>query len=85
MQSSPPCRLNAMQEAIVTSAVVGAAVGAAFGGAASDRWGRKPVLLAADALFALGAALMAAAPGVAMLITGAPFAPGPGPQLPWQQ
>ena len=63
-------RLNAVQEAIVSSAVAGAAVGAALGGAASDRVGRKPVLLAADALFALGAALMAAARGVPVLIAG---------------
>jgi len=74
LQPCLPCRLNAVQEAIVTSAVVGAALGAAIGGAASDRWGRKPVLLAADALFALGAALMAAAPGVAVLIAGASLA-----------
>lgn len=66
-----PRRLNAIQEAIVSSAVVGAALGAACGGVASDRLGRKPVLLAADGLFALGAALMAAAPNVAMLIAGA--------------
>ncbi|KAK9819267.1 hypothetical protein WJX81_001189 [Elliptochloris bilobata] len=63
-------RLNAVQEIIVSSAVAGAAAGAAVGGAASDRLGRKPVLLAADVLFALGAALMAAAPGLPMLIAG---------------
>ena len=54
----------------MSSAVAGAAVGAAVGGAASDHVGRKPVLLAADALFALGAALMAAAHGVPVLIAG---------------
>ena len=54
----------------MSSAVAGAAVGAAVGGAASDRLGRKPVLLAADVLFALGAALMAAARGVPVLIAG---------------
>jgi len=61
-----------VQEGIVSAAVVGAAVGAAGGGVASDRLGRRPVLLVADALFAAGAALMAAAPNVATLVAGAP-------------
>jgi len=65
----------------VSAAVVGAAVGAAGGGVASDRLGRRPVLLAADALFAAGAALMAAAPNVATLVAGAPRPRLPEPVL----
>ena len=39
-------------------------------GAAGDRYGRKGVLLAGLAVFALGAAISAAAPGVAVLLIG---------------
>lgn len=59
-----------LQETIVSMAVAGAIIGAAFGGRINDRFGRKPAILAADVVFAVGAILMAAAPNVAMLIAG---------------
>lgn len=59
-----------LQETIVSMAVAGAIVGAAIGGRVNDRFGRKPAILAADVVFAVGAVLMAAAPNVAMLIAG---------------
>jgi SP family myo-inositol transporter-like MFS transporter 13 len=51
-------------------AIAGAIIGAAFGGRINDRFGRKPAILAADALFAIGAVFMAAAPNVSLLIAG---------------
>lgn len=59
-----------LQETIVSMAVAGAIIGAAFGGLVNDRFGRKPAILAADVVFAVGAILMAAAPSVGMLIAG---------------
>ena len=59
-----------MQETIVSMAVAGAIIGAACGGWVNDRFGRKPAIVAADAVFAVGAILMAAAPNVEMLIAG---------------
>lgn len=63
-------RSTVLQETIVSMAVAGAIIGAAFGGRINDRFGRKPAILAADLVFALGAIFMAAAPNVAMLIAG---------------
>ncbi len=63
-------RLSWIQGLIVSAAVGGAAGGSAAGGALSDWIGRKKALLAGDVLFAAGALLMAAAPGVAVIIAG---------------
>lgn len=52
---------------------VAAAVGAAVGGRAMDRWGRKPVLIAACLLTALGFTLAGVATGAAALL---PFVVG---------
>lgn len=49
---------------------LGAAVGALFGGFLSDKFGRKPVILASDALFVTGAALLATAGSVDILVLG---------------
>lgn len=59
-----------LQETIVSMALVGAIFGAAVGGWCNDRFGRKPSTLVADAVFALGAILMAAAPNPYVLIFG---------------
>ncbi|BDA45323.1 probable inositol transporter 2 [Coccomyxa sp. Obi] len=63
-------RLSWIQGLIVSAAVGGAAGGSAAGGALSDWLGRKKALLAGDVLFAAGAFLMAAAPGVSVIIAG---------------
>ncbi|CAK0782513.1 hypothetical protein CVIRNUC_005731 [Coccomyxa viridis] len=62
--------LNWIQGVIVSAAVFGAALGSALGGALGDHFGRKTMLLIGDALFAVGAVLMAAAQGVGSLIGG---------------
>ncbi|KAG0566811.1 hypothetical protein KC19_7G089300 [Ceratodon purpureus] len=59
-----------LQEAIVSMAIAGAVVGAAVGGLLNDRLGRKFCILASDIVFAMGALLMAAAPGPTILICG---------------
>lgn len=51
-------------------AQLGALVGALAAGPLSDKYGRKPVILAADVLFTAGSILMYAAPTVAALMTG---------------
>lgn len=63
-------RLSWIQGLIVSAAVGGAAGGSAAGGALSDWLGRKKALLTGDVLFAAGALLMAAAPGVSVIIAG---------------
>ncbi len=62
-----------LQEIIVSMAIAGAIVGAAFGGWINDRFGRRFALLLADALFFLGAILMAVAPNPKVLIAGRVF------------
>ncbi|MCO5593981.1 hypothetical protein L7F22_048000 [Adiantum nelumboides] len=59
-----------LQETIVSMAIAGAIVGAPLGGWINDRFGRKPATLLADAIFALGAVVMAAAPDPYVLIFG---------------
>ncbi len=60
--------LSAWMQGVVTTAVlIGAVGGAAFGGSLTDRFGRKPIIVAMAALFAIGSLLSAAATGVVML------------------
>ncbi|GLT59183.1 hypothetical protein SLA2020_320170 [Shorea laevis] len=66
-------RKTVLQESIVSMALAGAIIGAAIGGWMNDRFGRRRALLIADALFFIGAVVMAAAPGPALLIVGRVF------------
>ncbi|CAN6213117.1 unnamed protein product [Urochloa humidicola] len=59
-----------LQELIVSMAVAGAIIGAAVGGWSTDRFGRRSSLLAADALFFAGAAVMASSTAPAQLVAG---------------
>lgn len=59
-----------LQETIVSMAVAGAIFGAAVGGWMNDRFGRKISILLADALFFIGAVVMAASVAPWMLIIG---------------
>ncbi|POX37043.1 MFS transporter [Streptomyces sp. Ru73] len=52
---------------VVSSILVGAMAGAAAAGNLADRYGRRPVLVAAAGVFTLGAALAALAPSAAVL------------------
>ena len=49
---------------------MGAAFGALFSGSISDKIGRKKVIIIADILFTIGAAVMALAPTVQVLMIG---------------
>ncbi|KAM7259632.1 hypothetical protein ACFE04_015373 [Oxalis oulophora] len=62
-----------LQETIVSMAVAGAIIGAAIGGWLNDKLGRKSAILFADALFFVGAVIMAAAPNSSCLIVGRVF------------
>ena len=53
---------------VVSSLVVGAAIGALSAGRISDRFGRRPVLIAASAIFVLGAIIAAFAPNVPVMV-----------------
>lgn len=55
---------------IVSLALAGAAVGSLFSGTASDRWGRKKIILFSDVLFTIGALIMAFAPTIPILMLG---------------
>ncbi|XP_030471185.2 inositol transporter 4 [Syzygium oleosum] len=59
-----------LQETIVSMAVAGAIIGAAVGGWINDRFGRKISILLADALFFIGAIIMATSVAPWMLIIG---------------
>jgi len=50
--------------------MIGAAIGALFSGSISDKLGRKPVIIVADILFTTGAAIMALAPSIGVLMVG---------------
>ena len=75
--TSEMCRLHWIEGVIVSAAVVGAAFGSACGGALSDSLGRKAALKVADVFFVAGALVMAAAPGAAILVIGAPLFKAP--------
>ncbi|KAJ9153155.1 hypothetical protein P3X46_026629 [Hevea brasiliensis] len=66
-------RKTVLQESIVSMAVAGAIIGAAIGGWLNDRYGRRKAILVADFLFFIGAVIMAASPGPALLIVGRVF------------
>ena len=55
---------------IVSLALAGAAVGSMISGTLSDKIGRKKVILIADVLFTLGAAVMGFAPTIGVLMAG---------------
>jgi len=54
----------------VSLALAGAAVGSLFSGTASDKVGRKKLIMFADVLFTLGAFTMAFSPSIAVLMAG---------------
>ena len=58
------------KEAVVSATVLGAILGAGAAAPLSRRLGRKRVLLAADAVFVCGAALMSSAPVLGQLVAG---------------
>ncbi|MER7396532.1 sugar porter family MFS transporter [Streptomyces sp. NPDC000151] len=61
-------QLSAFGSGVVVSAIlVGAMAGAAAAGNLADRYGRRPVLVAAAGVFTLGAAMAALAPSAALL------------------
>lgn len=55
---------------VVSLATVGAAVGSLFSGTASDKFGRKKVILFSDVMFTIGSALMGLAPTIPILMVG---------------
>jgi sugar porter (SP) family MFS transporter len=61
--------LGSFEQGMVVSAVpVGAIFGAAIAGQAADRLGRRRTIVSAAVVFVIGAALSAAAPGLAVLV-----------------
>ncbi|CAD6260310.1 unnamed protein product [Miscanthus lutarioriparius] len=62
-----------LRETIVSMAVAGAIVGAAFGGWMNDKFGRRPSIIIADALFFAGAVIMAFSPTPNIIIVGRVF------------
>ena len=64
-----PYNLHGLAEGyLVSGASLGAAAGAILGGPASDRFGRKPLLIADAAIYAVGAILSALTPDAAVLL-----------------
>ncbi|PUZ47965.1 hypothetical protein GQ55_7G208000 [Panicum hallii var. hallii] len=62
-----------LRETIVSMAVAGAIVGAALGGWMNDKFGRRPSIIIADALFFGGALIMAFSPTPTVIIVGRVF------------
>ena len=59
-----------MHELIVSSAILGALIFALVGAYFSDKYGRKPVILASSVLFTIGSFIMGLAPGPKSLVLG---------------
>lgn len=57
-----------MEEIVVSVVLIGSLVGAIAGGAASDRYGRRAILLCGGAVFTVGSLLAPLSPNVWMLI-----------------
>lgn len=55
---------------VVSSALVGAVAGAAVNGVLADVYGRKKVIVATAAVFAVGSVLCGLAPGIGWLVAG---------------
>ncbi len=63
--------LNPVWQEVVVSVTVGAAaLFALAGGIATEKFGRRPVIIVASLIFTVGAVLMAAAPGAIILLCG---------------
>ncbi len=63
--------LSPFMQGVVTSiALLGAAVGAAFAGGLSDRFGRRPIILATAIVFVVGSLLSALAGALWVLLAG---------------
>lgn len=62
-----------LQETIVSVTIAAAIIGSAAGGFLNDFYGRRKSILGADAVFAVGAIVMAFAPNPAVLIVGRVF------------
>lgn len=61
--------LGSFGQGVVVAAVpIGAVAGAAFAGPGADRYGRRPMILLAAAVFIAGALASAAAPGASVLV-----------------
>ncbi len=66
--------LSSLEKGVVVSSILlGAIIGAAFIGTLSDRYGRKKMVLAASAIFGLGALASACAPNAFILILSRVF------------
>lgn len=61
---------SSQTELIVSIAMLGAFAACLFAGPICDKYGRKPVIIAADILFTVGSLLMAVAPSIGVLIVG---------------
>jgi len=58
------------EELVISMALVGAIVGSFIGGPAADKWGRRPVIIVASILFAIGSFVLGFALNMPMLIVG---------------
>ena len=55
---------TAVEEAVVSIAILGAAIGSLLGGYLGDKYGRKRTIIIADTIFISGSVLMAVTPDI---------------------